>query len=339
MAGGRGYRSYRGKSSKKKMVLAAFLLLVILAALAVALMQKYIFYDETGAPHLEVPWQEGNSGEPEEETVELDLVIRPAEDAEESPLRGFMIPEGPLSVASRDAIPSGGEDWNSVVVTLKDGTGTVYYNSTAATYSSVAVTEETASVLTEWTTDYAVARIACFRDPKAANADVERLGLKNVDGYSFYDGNNSQWLDPAKPAAREYLCAIAREAAELGFHEILLTDVTYPTEGKVDEISYGEGGRQDHLLMFLQEMRTALKPYGVKLSLEIPVHVIRTGEDDLAGLNLTEIAPLADRLCAKVLPAEAEACETAVTAACGETAFLPILAAEEADHFAQSLIQ
>ena len=41
------------------------------------------------------------------------------------------------------------------------------------------------------------------------------MGLKNTGGYIFYDGNNSQGLDPAKPAAREYLCGLAKEAAEL----------------------------------------------------------------------------------------------------------------------------
>lgn len=58
-------------------------------------------------------------------------------------------------------------------------------------------TGEALNDLTARTDVTAAARIACFHDPKAANADVEGMGLKNTGGYIFYDGNNSQWLDPA----------------------------------------------------------------------------------------------------------------------------------------------
>ena len=338
MADGRGYRSYRGRSSKKKMVLAARLLLVILAATGVVLMQKYIFYDETGSPHLEIPWKEAS--EETEDEVELDLVIRPAEKPEETlPLRGVMLPEGILSLTTPDAILAENALWTATVVTLKDSAGTVYYSSGAATHNPGVVAEETVAALAEWTEGYAVARIACFCDPKASNADAENLGLKNIDGYSFYDGNNSQWLDPAKPAARAYLCSVVREAAELGFREILLTDVAYPTEGKVDQIAYGDGSQQEHLLMFLLEVRAVLEPYGVKLSVEIPAHAIQTGEDALAGLDLKGIAPLVDRICAKVAPAEVEVCTAAVSAAGEKTGFVPILTAEETTPFEQFLIQ
>jgi len=339
VAGSRGYRSYRGKGSKKKMVLAVILLLVILAALAVSLLQKYIVYDGSGSRQLEVPWQKEEQQEPEE-PVELDLVIQPVEEMEE-PLRGIALPVGPLSAASWDTVRSGQAQWNGAAITLKDSTGTVYYDFASAPHNPAAVAEDTAAALTEWLAGEmdTIARISCFRDPRAANADVEGLGLKNTGGYIFYDGSNSQWLDPAKPAARQYLCEIAKEAAELGFHEILLTDVSYPTEGKVDKIAYGEGIRQEHLQGFLREMRTVLEPCGVRLSVELPADVILTGGNDLAGLDLTGIAPLADRIYARILPTEAGACEAAVTAACADTEFVPILTAAEAEAFEQFLIQ
>ena len=339
MAGSRGYRSYRGKGSKKKMVLAVILLLVILAALAVALMQKHIVYDNAGAPRLEVPWQKEKSQETEE-PVELDLVIQPVKETED-PLRGIALPVGALSTESWETIQAGQTQWNAVAITLKDSAGTVYYDFAAAGHNPANVAEDTAVVLGEWLAAemQTIARISCFRDSRAANADVEGLGLKNTGGYIFYDGSNNQWLDPAKPMARQYLCEIAKETAELGFREILLTDVSYPTEGKVDKIAYGEGFRQEHLQGFLQEMRAALEPYGVRLSVELPADVLLTGGNDLAGLNLEGIAPLADRIYARMLPAEVEVCETAVTAACENTEFVPILTAAEAEAFEQFLIQ
>ena len=340
MAGSRGYRSYRGKGSKKKVILAAVLLLVILAALAVSLVQKYIVYDETGAPQLEVPWQETETQEPEEQ-IELDLVIQPAEPQES--FRGYLFSPMPLYVENCQAVLREDSPWDAAALVLKDNSGTVYYDSAAAPYNTANVAEEAGEVIRSLTEPeralHTIAAIACFHDPKAANGNVEGMALKNTGGYIFYDGNNSQWLDPAKPAARQYLCALAAEAAVLGFREILLTDVSYPTEGKVDKIAYGEGRRQDHLQTFLKEVRGALEPHDVKLSIWIPAEVISLGTYDLAGLDLAGIAPLVDRIYAQVLPEEVEACAAAVQAVGKETDFVPILPASEAGDMEQVLIQ
>ena len=96
----------------------------------------------------------------------------------------------------------------------------MYFDSSAAVTGAVSVKPDTGEALNGLTarTDVtAAARIACFHDPKAANADVEGMGLKNTGGYIFYDGNNSQWLDPGHEKARTYLLNIIREAAEQGF--------------------------------------------------------------------------------------------------------------------------
>ena len=45
MAGPRGYRNYRGRTSKGKIALAVVLVLVILAAITVMVLQQYIVYD------------------------------------------------------------------------------------------------------------------------------------------------------------------------------------------------------------------------------------------------------------------------------------------------------
>ena len=58
MAYERGYRSYRGRPSRGRIVLTVLLVVVIAAAIAVMLLSRNIVYDETGTPHLELPWQE-----------------------------------------------------------------------------------------------------------------------------------------------------------------------------------------------------------------------------------------------------------------------------------------
>ena len=279
MAYSRGYHSYRGRTPGWRIALMVLLVVVILAAVAVMALSRYIVYDEEGRLRMELPWQE----EPAEETPELPLDLTIEEPVKTQTLRGFCTPVPLTRENWSDSNDRAKEsfDCNAAAVTLKDAAGNVYFNSAVALPGTVQFQEEETDAALAAVVAYSqsmgghsIARLSCFHDPKAANRDVENMGLKNTGGYIFYDGNNSQWLDPAKPAAREYLCGLAKEAAELGFDEIILTDVSYPTVGKLDKIDYGEGERSGHLADFLEEMRAALAPYGVMLSIEVPRAVI-----------------------------------------------------------------
>lgn len=336
MAMSRGYRNYRGRRSKGKIALAVLLVLVILAAAAVMFLQQNIVYDKTGTPRLEVPWRKEPAAE-EEEPVDMDLVVQEPEKPQREAVCAFSVGDEALTLegwssARPQAEALYGQNCNAVAVTLKDSQGRVFFDSGTAVSGARQIHEDTSAALTELLSgetaaDYAIARLSCFHDPKAANSDVENLGLKNTGGYIFYDGRNSQWLDPAKPAAREYLCRLAQEAAAMGFDELLLTDISYPTEGKLDKIAYGETEKSANLTAFLEELRTALEPFGTTLSMEVPVSVLTEGYSEAAGLVLSEIAPRVDRIYAAASPEEVPALTAAVTAACETTDFVPELTA------------
>ena len=183
-----------------------------------------------------------------------------------------------------------------------------------------------------------IARMSCFLDPIAARADVEGMGLKNTGGYIFYDGNNGNWLDPSKPAARQYLCTLAAELAQQGFDEILLTDVGYPTVGKLDKIDYNGADRAASIRLFLEELRSALGEYGVAVSIELPPEVITSGADDTAGLVLSDIAPLVDRVYAVTTVDQIPALEAAVSAAGEDTDFVAELTGHSPDVTGSCLI-
>ena len=330
MAYSRGYHSYHGRTPRWRIVLMALLVVVILVAVAVIALSRYIVYDEEGTLQMELPWQE----EPVKETPDPPLDLTIEEPVKPQTLRGFSAPVPLTRESWSHSLDQAKEtfDCNAAAVTLKDATGNVYFNSTVALPGTVRFQEgETDAALaavvaySQSTEGHSIARLSCFHDPKAANRDVESMGLKNTGGYIFYDGNNSQWLDPAKPAAREYLCGLAKEAAELGFDEILLTDVSYPTVGKLNKIDYGEGEKSSYLADFLEEMRAALAPYGVMLSIEVPQTVISQGSDENAGLLLEDIAPRVDRIYAPTTAAEVLALTQAVSTASQDTEFIPEL--------------
>ena len=240
-SGTRGYSSYRGRGRKGKIFLAILLILIILGSVGFIMAREHMRYDADGNLHFDLPWDKGTSG-PVEAPGDPDVVIREPEQTDvKTPVRGRLLAAKPLTMEDQETAETPLSEAAVTAVTLKDSAGRVYFDSSAAVTGAVSVKPDTGEALNGLTarTDVtAAARIACFHDPKAANADVEDMGLKNTGGYIFYDGNNSQWLDPGHEKARTYLLNIIREAAEQGFREIILTDVNYPTAGKLDKIDF-----------------------------------------------------------------------------------------------------
>lgn len=346
MARVRGYSSYRGKTPRWKILLAVLLCLVIVAAVVVIFLQRFMIYDEMGRPQFLLPGKTTEQTETVDDLPELELDVEPGEpeaQPEEVIFRAAAAADNPMTGAAWQSLQSqmtaGG--WDGLLVTLKDSTGRVYFDSREACSGTVTLEADTTEALSRLlvTTDHAIARISCFHDPKAANGDVENMGLKNTGGYIFYDGNNSQWLDPAKPAAREYLCRIAAELAALGFDEILLTDVSYPLVGKLDKVAYGETPKEENMRLFLQEMAAALAEYEVKLSVQVPAELIAAGRDDTAGLVLADVAAHVDRIYAETTAEQAPALAEAVSAVEGSAVFVPIVTVAPADGESSFLLQ
>ena len=330
MTRSRGYHSYRGRTPKWKVVLAIVLVLVILGAVGFMVLQEHIVYDGTGTPHLRLPQQETeDTGTPPEEEEPVEVVIQEPEGPQE--IHAFSLPAQALTQQTVEAaLAQPQAECNAVAVTLKDSAGLVYLDAAGAVSGTVRTEADTTAALEALTGQedlYTVARISCFHDPKAANAEVESMGLKNTGGYIFYDGNNSQWLDPAKPEARQYLTGIIREAAALGFDEILLTDVSYPTEGKLDKIAYGEVDRQAQLGAFLAEVRLALEGYDVTLSVELPETAVLNGAEETSGASLAQFAPHVDRLYAVTTSDRTTALSALAAAAEGTPDFVAELSA------------
>lgn len=343
MAGPRGYSSYRGKSARGKIALAVLLVLVIVGAAAVIRLQKYVVYDDSGRPRLELPWSSGQSAGSaagsEEEPPDANLTIQ---EPERTDVRAVRLPVGPLTdwAEAWAQASDGHSGCNAAVYTVKAPDGSVYLDSQAVLPGALKTVEGAGAAVGDMLKAdgvYAVAEIACFRDPIAASAELESMGLKNTGGYVFYDRNGDRWLDPAKPAARQYLIDLASGCAAMGFDEILLTDVSYPTEGKLNKIDYGAaaaalpGSLTDKITSFLKQMQAALAEYDVKLSVLLPADLLLSGDSTgVSGQSLTEIAPLADRIYAAVDNASAvEHLQAAVTAAGKDTELVPVLASPE----------
>lgn len=336
MAKPRGYSSYHGKGYKGKIALAIFLVLVIVASVAVIRLQKYIVYDDSGDPRLELPKAEqktlatSENGDLTNTPVTPNLTIQ---EPEQKKIQARALAVAPLSdwQSIWTKASSEGTAFNAVAYTVKDKDGHVYFDSQVAPSSALKTAEGTGAAIGGMLGQeqlHTIARLACFRDAIASSDDLEGVGLKNLGGYSFYDGNNDRWLDPSKPAARQYLCKLAVECAEMGFDEILLTDVTFPTEGKIQKIDYGTGtDRSLSLASFLKELRTALAKYEVTISIELPLADLTSAAPKTAeasGLSVDVMVPLVDRVYAQTDDQKtAEVFSSKVTAVNKKADFIP----------------
>jgi len=338
--GTRGYSSYRGRGAGWKILLAIVLVLIIVVAASVIYIQQYVVYSADGRRQIVLPWQKEEEEVPPAENQgdsplpEVDVVVQEPEEPEPKETTAYSLPVKALSQADwGENMPP--EGYNAAAVRLKTSNGTIYFDSANAVSGAVEVSKDpgdTAAALNLITSQeglYTIASMSCLQDFKAANADVEGRGLKNTGGYIFYDGNNSLWLDPAKPGAREYVCALAKEIAELGFDELLLTDFSYPTVGKINKINYNtDVPLANNLDLLLTDLRTALESYDILLSVEIPETVITEGPDAVSGLDLSRLVNKVDRIYVATTADKVEALSSLVAQAAGDdgkTEFVPEL--------------
>ena len=343
MAGAKGYSSYRGRGPRWKILLAVVLVVVIAVALSVVYLGEHVVYSADGRRQIVLPWQREERDAPpdgeEEDPDQPDVSVTVQEPEEQEPreIAAGSLPAKALTAADWTAWSgeTKNKDFNAVAVRLKTSNGTIYFNFTGAVSGAVETELDTASTLSALTSReglHTIASVACLQDFKAANADVEGRGLKNTGGYIFYDGNNNLWLDPAKPSTREYVCDLAKEIAELGFDELLLTDFSYPTVGKINKINYNtDVPLGNNLDLLLGDLRTALEPYDILLSVEVPEAVIAEGPDTVAGLDLNRLAIRVDRIYAATTPEKVETLSALVTQAAGAEGtaeFVPELTAD-----------
>lgn len=348
-SGTKGYSSYRGRGNKGKIFLAILLILIILVSVGFIIAREHMTYDAEGNLHFPWPWgQTESEGTPPPEIPDGDVTIQepdsdPKQEALTEPIRAVQLGSDP---AEWQTALTG--DYNAFAVTMKAGGGTLCYpfETTAAGRRVSAQATDAKEALTALLDGerYSIARLSCLRDGGVARENLESMGLENTGGYVFYDGNNENWLDPGKAGTVSYLTALARECADLGFDEILLTDLTYPTVGKLDKIAYTlpdgepEGAQAEVLASLLAEIRDAL-PEGVALSLELDADTIRAGGNEIAGQKLTELAPIVDRIYAVTTENVSPALVEAVVAASPSCLFVPELTEQPTDQTASCLLR
>lgn len=317
----KGYQNYRGRRLTRDKLLIALLVLILLGACLFLAAQRFIVYNDDGSMRLELPFlqldlpmllpeQEETDPPPEEEPPQtVDLVIEPP--AEPAEPEAEPEPEPPAFGERRlvelEALPAdapalaetlSAAGANGFLCRVRDNTGRIFFSTPTGQEKAVSAGEaETEQLRVLCAAEgVAAARFNCFHDSYYAFVHMPEAAICQKNGYVWYSGNSDHWLDPDKAEARRYVIALAVECAQMGFDEVLLDDVSYPVEGKLQKIDYSKNtlGKTEALTLFLTELRQALEPYGARVSLALDETLLLAGSGADSGQSLTAFAPLAD---------------------------------------------
>lgn len=314
----KGYQNYRGRSSLGRKLLIILLVLILAAACGFLFLQRYITYRDDGGMSIVLPfWQldlpaPPQADPPPEDNADdsslpaIDLVIEPPEEPEE--------PEEPEDVFGEhklvelDSLPADGaalsrllaeQGASGFLYTVRDHSGKMFFTADIVQKQAApadAAGTETLRALCETEGVTAVARFNCLHDSYYAFAHMTEAAVCQANGYVWYDNISYHWLDADKEAARNYVVGLAAECAKLGFDELLLEELCYPTRGKLQKISYDKNtlGKTEALELLLTEIRAALEPYGTKLSLLVTEKLLTEEKDEVSGEDLAVLLPLVD---------------------------------------------
>jgi hypothetical protein len=200
---------------------------------------------------------------------------------------------------------------NAVVIDIKDVTGRIPFDTENDLINQVGseknIIKDIKGLIDRLHKEeiYVIARIAVFEDNFFPREKPE-LALKNSSGGLWHDNNGLTWLDPASKEVWDYTVAIAKEAVKVGFDEINLDYVRFPSDGATALIKYPfwnkETEKTEILKSFFEYFSHRIKPLGVFISADLFGLTLTSTNDLNIGQWLEYTAPYFDYICPMVYP-------------------------------------
>ena len=155
---------------------------------------------------------------------------------------------------------------------------------------------------------FPIARIACFRDNFISKAYPERC-VSKITGGVWRDRADYAWLDPYNKQNWEYLAKIVDKALDLGFPEIQLDYVRFPSEGKSNlqafpaKHAWPAGTKPEEVVgKFATYICDRVRKRGALASADIFGIISSSKKDQGIGQDLEILAAPFDLICPMVYP-------------------------------------
>ena len=202
---------------------------------------------------------------------------------------------------------------NSITLDVKGDRGRLAWDSQVPLAKQIGAPLETSTDLKELVADahrrgiYVVARMVIFKDhPLATN--VPDWAVRRSDGSVWIDGESLAWANPFLPAVWDYNVALAGEIAALGFDEIQMDYVRFPSDGYVGQIVYAQENTEEtrtaSIREFTRRMGQATRMMGVFTSADVFGLTVWVSPETGMGIGqrVIDIAPNVDYLAPMVYP-------------------------------------
>lgn len=201
---------------------------------------------------------------------------------------------------------------NAVVIDIKDSTGRLSFPINDPEIIKIGSAENRIKNIRALTSllhsknIYIIGRISTFQDPYLTKLKPEWAIKRLSDGGVWKDKKGLSFLDPTNKNVQDYVLSIALGSYNLGFDEINLDYIRYPSDGNMKDINYNlkEGKtRADNIEAFFKYFSTQIKK-----DINIPISgdlfgLTTEAKDDMGIGQVWEKAlPYFDYLCPMVYP-------------------------------------
>ncbi len=134
---------------------------------------------------------------------------------------------------------------NSIVLDVKDSAGLVFYNTDvemAHEIGAVAPTYDVEQRLAQLEERgiYAIARVVIFEDPILAESRQDLAIMDSEEGGLWRTFGGLPWVNPYREEVWDYNIALMEEAVRLGFDEVQLDYMRFPSDGPLNRADYGQ---------------------------------------------------------------------------------------------------
>lgn len=200
---------------------------------------------------------------------------------------------------------------NTIVIDIKDCTGRIAFDTENELINEIGSEQiwikDTKGLVEKFHKEkiYVIARIVVFED-NFLPRQKPYLALKTRNDNLWQDKRGITWLDPASKEVWDYNIALAKEAVNMGFDEINLDYIRFPSDGDISNIVYPfwdyKTPKKEILRQFFEYFNQKMRPLGVYLSADLFGLTLTSETDMNIGQWLEYAAPYFDYICPMVYP-------------------------------------
>ncbi|MFZ5559195.1 MAG: putative glycoside hydrolase [Patescibacteria group bacterium] len=200
---------------------------------------------------------------------------------------------------------------NTAVIDIKDVTGRIPFNTDSELIHQIGSERnyilDIKGLVKKFHKEgiYVIARVVVFEDNFLPEKRPD-LALKTRSGYLWRDFKGLTWLDPASREVWDYNIEVAKEAVRIGFDEINLDYIRFPSDGDTSQIVYPfwdyKTPKKEVIRQFFEYFSQRIKSRGVFISADL-FGLTLTSETDLnIGQWLEDAGLYFDYICPMVYP-------------------------------------